>query len=79
MADTKTFNVICPNPECLHAFLVEKTPEQLADPQDLTMCPECTEEWFSDYDEDTGELTLVDEDEDEEEEDDSEWDDDDED
>jgi hypothetical protein len=77
MAETKSYSVTCPDPDCAAEFELTQTPEQLADGAECFACPECGELWEWSYDELTDTLTLLadyeaelDEDEDDEDEDD---------
>jgi hypothetical protein len=74
MAESKTYSVICPDPNCANEFKIELSAAELADGAELIACPECNESWEWNYDEAAGTLELLpdegadDEEEDEEEE-----------
>ena len=59
-ATLKTYDVVCPDPDCTEEFQVERDPAELATGEgDLIPCPLCGEEWEWDYiqEGDTLELT----------------------
>ena len=45
MAETKTYELRCPDPYCEAEFKLEIDPEALADGGELITCPECKGEW----------------------------------
>jgi hypothetical protein len=51
MAETlKTYDVVCPDPDCATEFQVTCDPAELAKGEaDLIECPACLEEWEWDY------------------------------
>lgn len=64
MAQTlKTYDVVCPDPDCAEEFQVERDPAELAQGEgDLIECPSCLEEWEFDYYPETDTLELTGED-----------------
>jgi hypothetical protein len=76
---SKTFTLICPDPECEYEFTKELDPEtDLGEDGPCIECPECGEEWEWELDED-GTLELVADDEELPSEDEDDFDEDDED
>jgi len=67
MADTtnlKTFDLICPDPNCAESFQYVLDPAVLTDEGELIECPACLTEWEWEYEADK--LTLLADAEDEE-------------
>lgn len=62
-ATLKTYDVVCPDPDCAEEFEVERDPaELLSGDGDLIECPACLEEWEWDYDQESDTLDLTGED-----------------
>jgi hypothetical protein len=65
MAQTlNTYTVICPDPNCLEEFEIERDPMELARGDgELVECPACLDEWEWEYDQETDTLDLTADDE----------------
>jgi hypothetical protein len=60
MADTlKTYNLICPDPDCAEGFTVEYSPADLVEDGECIECPACGEEWEWEYDAEADTLQLL--------------------
>lgn len=59
-ATLKTYDVVCPDPDCDKVFTVGRDPAELAEGEgELITCPACQEEWEFDYYPETDTLELT--------------------